>query len=145
MIADSIVGQAKIPHALHRLLKDAISVRERYTDLLTHHDEVIDPTCVEIADDHALMPGEDRQDQLLLERDEMIAARADRQVELNGEIARLQGDLDALIARTPTHPPNRTLLEHLSHESEHLLTFLKTPGVSRRPTGGPSRQSAPRS
>jgi hypothetical protein len=43
---------------------------------------------------------------------------------------RLQQRIDTLIARNPTHAPNRKLLEHLSNEQEHLLTFLKTPGVA---------------
>ncbi|MCA1680089.1 MAG: transposase, partial [Actinobacteria bacterium] len=34
MIADSIAGQAKIPHALRRLLLDALAVRDRCQDLL---------------------------------------------------------------------------------------------------------------
>ena len=50
MIADSVAGQAKIPHALHRLLKDALNVRDRYSDLLSGNDEVIDSTCVEITE-----------------------------------------------------------------------------------------------
>ncbi len=51
MIADSLAGQAKIPHALHRLLKDALAVRDQYSDLLCDHDEVIEGTCVELTDD----------------------------------------------------------------------------------------------
>lgn len=47
LIADSIAGQAKIPHALRRLLLDALAVRDAHLDLLTRRDahaggEVID-------------------------------------------------------------------------------------------------------
>ncbi|MGI8730515.1 MAG: IS66 family transposase, partial [Solirubrobacteraceae bacterium] len=63
----------------------------------------------------------------------MIAAGPDRQrrqAHLDTEIARLEQQLDRLLARSPTHPPNRKLLKHLRNEREHLLTFLKTPGIA---------------
>ena len=59
----------------------------------------------------------------------MIAAVTDRQALLDSEIARLEQDLDALLARNPTHAPNRKLLAHLTNEREHLLTFLRIPGA----------------
>lgn len=43
--------------------------------------------------------------------------------------AELEQRLDKLLAGSPTHDPNRKLLAHLSHEREHLLTFLDKPGV----------------
>ena len=49
MIADSLAGQAKIPHALRRLLLDALAVRDSYQDLLRVPDNaVIEGTCEEI-------------------------------------------------------------------------------------------------
>lgn len=48
MIADSVAGQARIPHALRRLLLDALEVRERYRDVLAGGGEVIGGTAVEI-------------------------------------------------------------------------------------------------
>ena len=134
MIADSLAGQAKIPHALRRLLLDALSVRDSYQDLLRVPDtDAIEGTCEEIPDQPPLLSAgsstghEDHEDHE--DHEEMIAAVADRQALLDTEIARLEGDLDGLLARNPTHEPNRKLLAHLAHEREHLLTFLKTPGV----------------
>lgn len=128
LIADSVAGQAKIPHALRRLLVDALAVRDSYNDLLARPDlddaDVIEGTCVEIPADQPLLPAasDDRDD-----RDETVTDRRDR---LAAEIARLENGLDTLIAGTPTHPPNRKLLAHLANEREHLLTFLKIPGVA---------------
>ena len=126
LICDSVAGQAKIPHAVRRLLKDALAVRDAHPDLLTSPgDDVIDATCVEISDKQPLLPaGEDRDD-----RDEMIAAGPDRRAHLDAEITRLQQQTDALLARNPTHAPNRKLLKHLANERDHLLTFLTTPGI----------------
>jgi transposase len=141
LIADSIAGQAKIPHALRRLLLDALAVRDAHLDLLARRDahaggEVIDGTAIEITDRQPLLEaGRD-------DRDEKVEARSDRQAQLTDEICRLEREFDALLKRSPTHPPNRRLLGHLANEREHLLTFLKAPG-SPRPTGAPSRRSAP--
>jgi transposase len=121
LIADSVAGQAKIPHAVRRLLQDALAVRDTHQDLLRRGD-VIEGTAVEICDQPLLDAGPDRDD-----RDEIIAVGQDR---LNAEIARLNGEIDALLARNPTHAPNKKLLKHLQNEREHLLTFLKTPGVA---------------
>ena len=60
----------------------------------------------------------------------MLEARPDRQAHLADEICRLERELDALLKRSPTHPPNRRLLGHLANEREHLLTFLKAPGIA---------------
>jgi transposase len=131
MIADSVAGQAKIPHALRRLILDALAVRDSYQDLLARRDrdlDVIDATCVEITDEQPQLPAASAED--ASERDEEItAAGPDRQAELDREVARLQAQLDRLIVRTPTHPANKRLLAHLQNEREHLLTFLKVPGV----------------
>lgn len=86
MIADSVAGQARIPHALRRLLLDALALRER----------------------RSAGPGD--------------AAFA-------GEVAALQGRLEALLGRNPTHRPNQRLLRHLAAERPHLLTFLTHEGV----------------
>ncbi|MGH2985916.1 MAG: IS66 family transposase, partial [Solirubrobacterales bacterium] len=48
MIADSVAGQARIPHALRRLLLDALGVRERYRDVLAGTGEVIEGAASEI-------------------------------------------------------------------------------------------------
>jgi transposase len=143
LIADSIAGQAKIPHAVRRLLLDALALRDQYSDLLASadaaEDDVIDGTAVEIIDGDQPPP--------------LIASRVlpalpapaatttttsgdgdgdgeDRRQRLDAEIARLEQRLDALLARNPTHAPNHKLLKHLTNERQHLLTFLKTPGVA---------------
>ncbi len=118
MIADSVAGQAKIPHAVRRLLQDALAVRDEHADLLRGHrdDDVIDATCVEVSDDQPLLPAP-RED------------RPGRQAHLDSEIERLESEIDTLIARDPSHPPNQKLIKHLANEREHLLTFLTTPGV----------------
>ncbi|MGH2839831.1 MAG: IS66 family transposase [Solirubrobacteraceae bacterium] len=54
----------------------------------------------------------------------------DRQAHLDAEIPRLDLQIDALLARNPTHAPNRKLLGHLANEREHLLTFLRAPGIA---------------
>ena len=59
----------------------------------------------------------------------MIAAAPERQAHLDAEVERLSGQIDALLARNPTHAPNRKLLKHMASEREHLLTFLETPGI----------------
>ncbi|MGH2844700.1 MAG: IS66 family transposase [Thermoleophilaceae bacterium] len=122
-----MAGQAKIPHAVRRLLLDALQVRDQHQDLLAHRhdDDAIDATCVEITDDQPLLPADDRDD-----REEMIAAEPGRQAHLDAEIARLQRQFDALLTRSPTHAPNQKLLKHLHNERDHLLTFLKAPGVA---------------
>ncbi|MGK2936927.1 MAG: IS66 family transposase [Solirubrobacteraceae bacterium] len=129
MIADSVAGQAKIPHAVRRLLLDALAVRDAHPDLLTRPGDVIDGTAIEIADQPQLPAGRDDRDDRD-DRDEMVQARADRRAHLDCEIARLTGQIEALLARNPTHPPNRKLLKHLANEREHLLTFLATPGIA---------------
>ncbi len=117
LIADSVAGQAKIPHAVRRLLLDALAVRDQHAELLANRDHVIDGTCVEI-DDELLLGAGDRD------------AAPDEREHLDTEIARLQQQFDALLARSPTHDPNRKLLKHLANEREHLLTFLRAPGIA---------------
>jgi transposase len=73
LIADSIAGQAKIPHAVRRLLLDALAVRDTHADLLTCLDgEIIEGTAVEIADEQPLLPATSRDDRD--DRDETIPA-----------------------------------------------------------------------
>jgi len=139
LIADSVAGQAKIPHAVRRLLLDALAVRDAHADLLsvTRGGDVIDATCVEITDQQPLLTAGAASDTGGTggtggAGGEAIAAgenREDRQAHLDSEIARLHEQIDRLLARNPTHAPNRTLLKHLQNEREHLLTFLTTPGV----------------
>ncbi|MCA1699833.1 MAG: transposase, partial [Actinobacteria bacterium] len=100
MIADSVAGQAKIPHALRRLLLDALAVRDRYADLLAGpdgHPEMIEGSCQEIGDEQPLLLAGDREDRE--DREEMIGDGPDRQSLLGTEIARLQSELDGLLAR----------------------------------------------
>jgi transposase len=122
LIADSVAGQAKIPHAVRRLLLDALAVRDAHRDLLDASD-IVDGSAVEITDDQPLLNTSD-------DRDETIAGGQDRQADLDAEVARLQNQIDALVARSPTHAPNRKLLKHLENEREHLLTFLTTSGIA---------------
>lgn len=135
LIADSIAGQAKIPHAVRRLLLDALAVRDAHADLLAG-DDVIEGTATEITDDQPqLCAARDRNRDRNPGRDGggdqvIIASRQHRQAQLEAEIDRLEHELDALIARAPTHAPNRKLLKHLANEREHLLTFLTTPGIA---------------
>jgi transposase len=140
MIADSVAGQAKIPHAVRRLLLDALAVREQYIDLLSTaraaDDEVIDSTAVDITNDDqppaltasCALPAPPAP--TAASSDSVIPAGQDRRQRLDVEIAGLQQRIEALIARNPTHAPNQKLLKHLASEREHLLTFLKTPGVA---------------
>ena len=165
MIADSVAGQAKIPHAVKRFFTDALAVRDAHRDLFDDG-EVIDGTCEEIDEPRLLASGPDASaleidaiaaeatamtvDRIAVELDrrppasadhaetstsdevdhaKTVAAATDRQARLNEEIARLEQALDQLLARDPTHPPNRRLLNHLKNERDHLLTFLKSPGV----------------
>ena len=91
--------------------------------------------CVEITDTQPLLAANNTRDRDTRDaRDEIIAAgqdRQDRQAHLDSEIARLGVQIDALLARSPTHvTPNRKLLKHLATEREHLLTFLKTPAIA---------------
>jgi transposase len=126
LIADSVAGQAKIPHAVRRLLLDALAVRDTHRDLLDGGD-VIEGTAVEITDQQQLAAASSSRGDGDGDGDKMLA---DRQTHLDAEIARLNGEIDALLARSPTHAPNRKLLKHLANERDHLLTFLKTPGVA---------------
>jgi len=130
LITDSIAGQAKIPHVLRRLLLDALAVRDAHRDLLTGTGEAIDGTAVEIDDQPLLPAGSSGDGDGDGDGERMIAGHRERQAHLDAEIERLDAQIDALIARTPTHPPNRKLLKHLANEREHLLTFLAAPGIA---------------
>jgi transposase len=133
MIADSVAGQAKIPHAVRRLLLDALAVRDAHRDLLAPaRGDVIDTTAVEITADQPSLPaGHDNdRDDRDRDRDEIIAGGQDRQAHLDAEIARLEHGIDVLLARSPTHDPNRKLLKHLTNERAHLLTFLRAPAIA---------------
>ena len=110
MIADSVAGQARIPHALRRLLLEALEARERHRDVLAGTGEAIETGAVGIE----ASSGTGGQ----------ITHPA-----LAGEVAALESRLDALLRRSPTHRPNQRLLRHLAAEREHLLTFLTRPGV----------------
>ncbi|CAN5919828.1 IS66 family transposase [soil metagenome] len=87
LLADAHAGQARIPHAVRRLLLAALSLR-----------------------------------------DDRTAGRLDAATDA-GRRAQLDADLDRLLARRPTFPPNRRLLDHLRRERDALLTFLDIGGV----------------
>jgi len=155
LIADSVAGQARIPHAVKGLLLAALGLRDEHADAdalraATAHGDMIDSTAVEIDDDGReiatcasdrpalaalpaphpepaastdtdTIPGEQTVDAETIDEQAAASLAAGR--------AALQADLDTLLARSPTHDPNRKLLKHLSNEREHLLTFLAQPGV----------------
>lgn len=156
MIADSVAGQARIPHAARRLLLDALEVRDRYCDPLASQGEVIEGTAVEISADEApvlgglpqaprglLAPARDQTPAVpeatpaagdagqasteKPERSEPAGGPTD--AVLAQEVAALERRLDELLARSPTHAPNQRLLRHLRAEREALFTFLYQRGV----------------
>jgi transposase len=144
MIADSLAGQARIPHALRRLLLEALAVRERYRDLLVGAGEVVEGTAVEIEAPSSLpeatgcagsapaLPAPAAAEQARIAEEvrpsEPAAGPADHPA-LACELAALEDRLGALLERRPTHAPNRRLLAHLRTERDSLLTFLTHPGV----------------
>jgi transposase len=154
LIADSVAGQAKVPHAVRRLLLDALALRDQHADLLScrcEDGDVIDGHAVEILDETGEQPP-DTAGATLRTRLAGLARRAlptgvarlalpaacekrpapsaDNDIEeLTTGRAELQARLDKLLAGSPTHDPNRKLLAHLTTESDHLLTFLDQPGV----------------
>jgi transposase len=148
LIADSVAGQAKVPHAVRRLLLDALALRDQHADLLSQRpddDDVIDGHAVEIPDEHPDANGATLRSRLAClarralpagvtrlalgaGRDQQPAPEADTQSLAAGR-DQLQARLEKLLAGRPTHDPNRKLLAHLSNESAHLLTFLQQPGV----------------
>jgi Transposase IS66 family len=159
MIADSVAGQARIPHELRRLLLDALATRDRCSDALRRTGgELIDGTAVEITADGTpqLTPGgQTAPGAIAAPATELTpaggtaaparapgAARASIERAAPGElpgaltdpalaeqVAALRRRLDALCERDPTHAPNRRLLAHLRTEREAVLTFLTTSGV----------------
>jgi transposase len=159
LIADSVAGQARVPHEVRRLLLDALALRDRHANLLLRDrddPDVIEGHAVEIGadgrpiDGHAIeldpACGESVHTggSTLLERLARLARRAvpaigrDQQPaaaeipdanSLQAGRARLQARLDKLLERSPTHDPNRKLLNHLCNERDNLLTFLEVPGV----------------
>jgi transposase len=151
MIADSHAGQARVPHAVRRLLLDALALRDAHPDALHGRErDVIDSTAIEIdeLDRHSTCAATAPQ-QLALPApaspfrpaasDAITAAGAapsdatlndhDLPATLTAGRALLQARLDKLLEGHPTHDPNRKLLKHLQTEREHLFTFLDIPGV----------------
>jgi transposase len=150
LIADSVAGQAKVPHAVRRLLLDALALRDRHADLLSresrHDGDVIEGHAVDL-DDVGDQPAVTDSRTLRARLADLarlalpagvtrlaLPASSDRQPasveqQLAAGRADLQARLDKMLAGSPTHDPNRKLLAHLSNEREHLLTFLDTPGV----------------
>jgi hypothetical protein len=146
LIADSVAGQAKVPHAVRRLLLDALALRDQHADVLSreHRDDVIEGHAVDLddagerdADSRTLRSRVARLARLALPAGVArlaLPAACDQQPaprvqQLAAGRADLQARLDKLLQRSPTHDPNRKLLGHLANESEHLLTFLEKPGV----------------
>jgi transposase len=145
LIADSRAGQARVPHAVRQLLLDALAVRDQHASLLfgdRDDPDVIEGHAVDI-DPVSGEPIQTDSPTLLarlagLARLALGAGRGGQPApaaeipdarSLAAGRAKLQTRLDKLLAGNPTHDPNRKLLNHLANESEHLLTFLDTPGV----------------
>jgi transposase len=153
LISDSVAGQARVPHAVRRLLLDALALRDQHADVLSpHHDnpDVIEGTAVEIACQDSV-PGAAGSPTLLARlgglvrralpagpvrlalpggEDRQSAPDTDASAQaLAAGRAKLQARLERLVAGSPTHDPNRKLLAHLANESQHLLTFLEQPGI----------------
>jgi transposase len=146
LIADSRAGQARVPHAVRRLLLDMLALRDQHAEQLRRHDDdLIEGHAVEIDDDviegHAVeidlpqLPEPDSRRPGLLGRATGLVRRA---LLAGGHPAvdplaagrtELKARLEQLLASSPTHAPNRKLLAHLANEREHLFTFLDTPGV----------------
>jgi len=141
LIADSRAGQARVPHAVRRLLLDALALRDAHPDALTRDDaDVIEGHAVEIdppggrALDAAAAPARPAlpapaSPAPIVAGDTDPTGAGQPPESLQAGRAELQARLDKLLAGNPTHDPNRKLLGHLRNERENLLTFLDTPGV----------------
>jgi transposase len=152
MIDDSQAGQARVPHAVRRLLLDALELRDQHADQLRadHDDDVIEGHAVEIdGDDPVALPAPETPSGTgLLARLAGIARRLLPAAiqpatpatpatpagtvavdPLAAGRAQLHARLEKLLAASPSHPPNQRLLGHLANEREHLFTFLEIPGV----------------
>ncbi len=146
MIADSLAGQARVPHAVRRLLLDALALRDAHPGALDRRDgDVIDGTAIEICEldrgssDAATTPRQPEPAPVSpatpTATDAISASPVaagtdpDLPATLVAGRALLQARLEKLLAGHPTHDPNRKLLKHLQTEREHLFTFLDTPGV----------------
>lgn len=153
LIADSVAGQAKVPHAVRRLLLDALKLRDQHAELLSRRDDgdVIEGHAVEISDGgvdseadvdgvslrarlasltRPLLPARVARLALPAARDQQTVRNTENGIErLLAGRAELGARLEKLLAGRPTHDPNRKLLGHLTTESQHLFTFLKQPGV----------------
>lgn len=133
LIADSRAGQARIPHAVRRLLIDALALRDAHAERLTRHHDVTDD---DVIDGHAVEidPAGGRPIHVPALRPALPAPTGDEPADaaaaaLAAGRADLQARLDKLLTGSPTHAPNRKLLGHLANERDHLFTFLDTPGV----------------
>jgi transposase len=147
MIADSQAGQARVPHAVRRLLLDALALRDAHPDALHGRDlGVIDGTAIEVDEldegsiDVASTPqqlalaAQQRFDTpttsgAILSSPAVAGTAPELPATLTAGRALLQARLEKLLEGNPTHDPNRKLLKHLQTEREHLFTFLDTPGV----------------
>ena len=145
MIDDSRAGQARIPHALRRILLDALALRDARREAPAPHRpqddaNVIEGTAVEIlavGEPHErpalAAPAGDRSGEVAAsgagEGAEETVEPDDGEDALAAARAGLEARLDELLRRSPTHAPNRRLLRHLASERDHLLTFLEVLGV----------------
>jgi len=157
MISDSVAGQARIPHALRRLLLDALAVRDRYSDALRRGaGEVIEGTAVEITADGAAkqaggpapppgLPAGPKERTEAAPKGPSTGDEGDWGAGEEAprseptplashpapveEVVALSDRLGELLRRNPTHRPNQRLLRHLATERDALLTFLRVPGV----------------
>lgn len=132
MIADSVAGQARIPHALRRLLLEALSVRERYRGVLAGTGEVIEGSAVEI---EALSSAATAES--------VPVSPAPANPALAGELAALEGGSTPCFGAAPRTAPTRGCCA-TSRPSAMPCSHSSPAPASRRPTGAPSRRSARR-
>jgi transposase len=148
LIADSRAGQAKVPHAVHRLLLDALSLRDQHAETRARrqdNNDVIEATAVEITHDQDERASQGSHSRGLVGQLASVArlalpaavrpaqlapaAQTPSPHSLSAGRAELEARLAKLLEGSPTHAPNRKLLTHLTNEREHLLTFIDRPYV----------------
>jgi transposase len=161
LIADSQAGQARVPHAARRLLLDALALRDEHADTLAPHrqdSDVIDAHAVEIDADGRPIDSPDGRPAALAAP---AAPSSDQAGPADGERAgdgHCAGERATQSLRTgapscgrgwrscyraarPTSPTASCW--GTSRPSASTCSPSLTPPASRRPTGVPSRRSAP--
>lgn len=158
MIADSIAGQARVPHQLKRIPKDALLLRDRRD----RREEMIDAeefglAMQEIDIDQTRPPAAELQPGLALSDAGQPAPHAQEitpaarelepstpgldQDELARRVTELQERTGRLGAMHPTHEPNRRLLAHLTTPNVEATNWrakqaLRPAIVNRNSWGG---------